>query len=97
MSLVNVRTPLLERDNAGITLIDEVAAGLQDHHTTGITGRDEDECCTNRASGHDFNCDANMRRYRKYLPQIKRFTSAVAAEDGPILSVRQGQTAEQEL
>ena len=82
VSLVNVRTPLLERDNAGITLIDEVAAGLQDHHTTGITGRDEDECCTNRASGHDFNCDANMRRYRKYLTQIKQFTSAVAAEDG---------------
>ena len=80
VQLLNIRTPLLERETAGIS-IDEKVPGLQDHHSTGISSRDEDECCTNRNTGHDFNCDANMRRYRKYLQHIGEFVAHVANSD----------------
>lgn len=85
---------LLDRGSAAVA-VEGAAAGLQEDRS-GVQGRagseagaaveegeDEDECCTNREAGHDFNCDANMRRYRKYLRKVRDFTRrAVAAVGG---------------
>ena len=71
VSLVNVRTSLLDRESAAQEM-EGLATGLQGHHSTGIEALDTDECCTNKLSGHDFNCDANMRRYRKYYKTIQQ-------------------------
>mmetsp|Transcript_57845 Transcript_57845/g.159698 ORF Transcript_57845/g.159698 Transcript_57845/m.159698 type:complete len:137 (+) Transcript_57845:51-461(+) len=69
VELFNVRTTLLERGNAGEEVAG-MAGGLQDHHSTGIEETIEDECCGEEGKKDGPDCDANMRRYRKYYDRV---------------------------
>ena len=86
VSLVNVRTTLLERGNGGFELqgVKILRGGLQDLHGQGIEESVEaDECCGEEQTGNrgGVNCDANMRRYRKYHEKITSVVSTI--DQGP--------------
>ena len=60
---------------------------MQDLHAVGIESVEADECCQeeNVDASRGVDCDANMRRYRKYHGKITSFVSGI---DGAIGSSR---------